>query len=409
MNANTKIHSLAVIGVSFILCGLFPGMGRAGEGPEPPPIPRTQPLTYYSSLVNTKLPSFSSSMLTVANGPNWMAGKTVHQVAVAMMDSDPGTIVTSGSVVMGYDPPDGPRRIRLEFGEGYIRYTNRDRSFHTGSPCVAVSATEAENALLATVSALSLPTTEWNLRTVNTVMERSVSGEGETPSESTCEIEQMVTMTRKASNGYPVFDSWARESVSNLNERARLQINWPQFVMETGLIMRSRTDVINDMAQQILQAESGSSGLGAEVDLEVLLGYAKTSAGFVPVARGSFADIYNRYAGQILYVPLAYNPSSDVDGREDLAALQFRVRVDVSGGVVLAEFYLPAPETVRLTIMDVSGREIAVLTDAAYSTGWHQVEWNMRDHSGRRVAAGIYFARLWAGKQAPTRKILVIQ
>ena len=48
--------------------------------------------------------------------------------------------------------------------------------------------------------------------------------------EPACEIEQMVTMTRKAPNGYPVFDSKVRESVSNLNERARLLVDWPRFV-----------------------------------------------------------------------------------------------------------------------------------------------------------------------------------
>ena len=410
MSNGRETHGWTAVALSLILSVSWAAEVRSGEGAEPPPIPRTKPLTYYTSLVDTRLPAFDSSMLTVANGPNWMAGKTIHQVAVAVQDSDPGTIIGSGPILMGYDPPDGPRFIKIDFDEGYIRYSNRNRSFHAGSPCVAVSSTEAEGSFVSTAGTLGLPTTEWSTRTVNTVMERSVDGEGQDPpTEVTCEIEQMVIMNRKASNGYPIFECEARESISNIHERARLLIDWPQFLMQTGLIMRTRADVVSDMGRQIWEAESNTSGLGAEVDLEVALGYVRTSEGFVPVARAAFADIYSRFAGEILYVQLAYNPSSGVGSPEALAEVQFRVRVDAAGGNTLVEFYLPRSETVRLTIADVSGREVRVLAEAPFSTGWHQLEWNQIDSAGRRVAAGVYFAKLRAGREAPTRKILVVR
>lgn len=384
--------------------------GRAQEGSLPPPIPRTKALTHYQALVNNVLPVFSSSVLTVPNGPDWMAGVTVHQVALAVLDSDPATIVTSGSVVMGYDPPNGPRRIKIDFADGSVRFTNRNRSFHGGSPCVAVAMSVAASALTATAGALGVPTSEWDAPIVDTVMERSVDGEGQDPTvEPACEIEQMVTMTRKAPNGYPVFDSKVRESVSNLNERARLLVDWPRFVLQTGLVMRTRTEVVADLASQIFQAVSDQTGLGAEVDLEVNLGYARTTEGYRPSVRAVFADIYDRFAGQVVYVPLALNPSSDVSPGNVPTTLQFRTRLDADAGAALLEFYLPHAGRVRLTVADVTGRQIAVVAEEPFAPGWHQVTWSLRDGAGRRVPSGVYFAKLEAGAEAPSRKILVVR
>lgn len=399
----------AALSLFLIALGQTPACGD-DEGPPPPSIPRIKPQTYYTSLVSTVLPGFSSSMLSVPNGPDWMAGKTIHQVAVAVGDSDPGTIVTSGSVVMGYDPPDGPRRIKLDFSEGYIRYTNRLRSFHIGSPCVAVPSSTAENALVATLGSLSLPSSEWDTRTVDMVVGRDVFGEAQDPTpEYRCEIERMVTIARKAANGYPIFDSWARESVSNLGERARLLIDWPRFVMQTGLIMRSRDEVIQDMGRKIWESESNENGLGAEIDLEIRLGYARTPGGFVPVARAAFADTYQIDAGEVLDVPLAFNPNSGIDPDERQTSVRFRAWFDPVGGTVTMDFYLPATQRARLAINDVSGREVAIVTDAEYPAGWHQIEWDARDGENRRLPAGVYFARLVTAAEAPTRKVLVVR
>lgn len=393
-----------------LLAVLAGGGARAEEGTPLPPIPRIMGLNQYQTQVNTLLPVFSPSMLSVSSGPNWLAGKTVHQVAQAMLDSDPAIIVTGGSVVMGYDPPNGPRRIRIDYADGSVRFTNSNRSFHATSPCVAVAMSVAGSALTATAGALGVPTTEWDLTRVDTVMERGVDGEGQDPPvEPTCEIERMVTMTRKSPNGYPVFESKVRESVSNLNERARLLVDWPQFLLQTGLVMRTRTDVVTDMAQQILQAESDQTGLGAEVNLEIKLGYARTAEGYVPAARAVFADIYDRYAGVVLDVPLARNPSSGVNPAEAPVALQFRTRLDGDARIALLEFYLPRAGRVRLTVADVSGREVAVVAEEFFAAGWHQATWNLRDGTGRRVSSGVYFARLEAGAEAPSRKILVIR
>lgn len=61
----------------------------------------------------------------------------------------------------------------------------------------------------------------------------------------------------------------------------------------------------------------------------------------------------------------------------------------------------------RLTLHDVSGRLLRVLSDGALAPGHHSVRWDGRDQSGRALPAGIYFYRLQAGGEALTRKLLL--
>jgi len=241
-------------------------------------------------------------------------------------------------------------------------------------------------------------------------MERGVDTEDQDPTpETICEVERMVTMTRKAANGLPIFGSMVREAISNVNERARLLVDWPRFVMQTNVVMRTRTDVVNDLAQKILDAESNGGSLGAEVDLEIRLGYAPTPEGYAPVARAAFLDIYSQFTGHVMNIPLAVNPASDTGDPADLASVQFRARFDPADGKALAEFYLPQPETIRLTAVDVTGREVATIAQGDFSAGWHQASWDLRDRTEQRVASGVYFVKLQAGRETPARKLVVIR
>lgn len=57
-------------------------------------------------------------------------------------------------------------------------------------------------------------------------------------------------------------------------------------------------------------------------------------------------------------------------------------------------FGLPQSSHVRITIYDVTGREVNVLTDAGYTPGAHTVTWDGTDISGASVASGMYVYRL---------------
>jgi len=68
-------------------------------------------------------------------------------------------------------------------------------------------------------------------------------------------------------------------------------------------------------------------------------------------------------------------------------------------------FTLGAPETVTLTVYDVSGRELAtLLRDEHLPSGPHQVPFR-----GTGLRSGVYLYRLRAGHNVETKKMIVLQ
>ncbi|TMQ55926.1 MAG: T9SS type A sorting domain-containing protein [Candidatus Eisenbacteria bacterium] len=65
-------------------------------------------------------------------------------------------------------------------------------------------------------------------------------------------------------------------------------------------------------------------------------------------------------------------------------------------GSMRVEYGLPEESAVHLSVVDVQGREIAVLAEGVQAAGWHPAGWSGRAARGR-APAGLYFARLRAG------------
>ena len=68
-------------------------------------------------------------------------------------------------------------------------------------------------------------------------------------------------------------------------------------------------------------------------------------------------------------------------------------------------FSLPEEAKIRLTVFDVIGRRVAVLTDQVYQSGVHELVWDASGH-----ASGVYFYRMEAeGKLIQTQKMTLIK
>jgi hypothetical protein len=72
-------------------------------------------------------------------------------------------------------------------------------------------------------------------------------------------------------------------------------------------------------------------------------------------------------------------------------------------------FGLPVSGRVRVGVYDVRGRCVVEVADDMYEAGWHNVVWEGRNTSGRRVSPGVYFVRLSVGEKRTTRKVLLVQ
>jgi hypothetical protein len=67
---------------------------------------------------------------------------------------------------------------------------------------------------------------------------------------------------------------------------------------------------------------------------------------------------------------------------------------------------LPAEGLVRLSILDLQGREVALLAQGRRPAGWHTASWN-GGTAGARAAAGMYFARFQAGGRTLVQRFVL--
>jgi len=67
-------------------------------------------------------------------------------------------------------------------------------------------------------------------------------------------------------------------------------------------------------------------------------------------------------------------------------------------------FELRDASQIRLTVYDISGREVAVLAEGFYSAGAHLVVFD-----GEGLSSGVYFARLQVVDEAQTKKLLLVK
>lgn len=66
---------------------------------------------------------------------------------------------------------------------------------------------------------------------------------------------------------------------------------------------------------------------------------------------------------------------------------------------------LPTAQRVSVVVYGVDGRVVRRLADADDHAGRHQVHWDGNDDGGRRVAPGVYFLNLHAGRYVATHRV----
>jgi hypothetical protein len=72
-------------------------------------------------------------------------------------------------------------------------------------------------------------------------------------------------------------------------------------------------------------------------------------------------------------------------------------------------YYIPEKCLVKLDVFDVVGARVARLVSSEEASGYHSVEWKGTGVNGDRVASGVYFYRLTAGKKTVSRKMVLLQ
>jgi hypothetical protein len=74
--------------------------------------------------------------------------------------------------------------------------------------------------------------------------------------------------------------------------------------------------------------------------------------------------------------------------------------------VTMLRYQVASPERVLIAIYDQSGRKVCLLKDGLAQPGLCTVAWDGRDQLGMRLSSGVYFARIKAGKEVISRRLL---
>jgi len=72
-------------------------------------------------------------------------------------------------------------------------------------------------------------------------------------------------------------------------------------------------------------------------------------------------------------------------------------------------FTLDRVRTVRITICDLQGRQLALLSGDTYGAGEHEIVWQGTDDNGRRLSSGTYLVRLAGDDFVQTRKVMLVR
>lgn len=123
--------------------------------------------------------------------------------------------------------------------------------------------------------------------------------------------------------------------------------------------------------------------------------------GTATIDEGGFDDLVI-IASATSAAPEAGSPT---DGALRLALASGNPLVD--GASALVRFSLPQSGTVKLCVLDPSGRRVRTLLDARRDAGTHSIAWDRRDDAGRAVGSGLYLLRLTSPAGDRTLRLVV--
>ena len=111
-----------------------------------------------------------------------------------------------------------------------------------------------------------------------------------------------------------------------------------------------------------------------------------------------------------LYDPAAQPLPVAVGDTPAPAALEFAPpSPNPVSGLARFEFSLPREGHARLEVLDIAGRRVTMLVDGNYGARRYVRGWDLTDGAGRRVAPGVYLARLVTPEGERVRRVVVME
>ncbi len=103
-----------------------------------------------------------------------------------------------------------------------------------------------------------------------------------------------------------------------------------------------------------------------------------------------------------------FGPISGTAGERILDFSLSKIAPNPTSGMARIEYAVPRSTNVKVAVLDVQGREVAMLRNGVHPAGRYQTVWT-GEISGHRALAGVYFIRLQSTGHELTRRVVVQQ
>jgi len=69
-------------------------------------------------------------------------------------------------------------------------------------------------------------------------------------------------------------------------------------------------------------------------------------------------------------------------------------------------FYVPRTSAIRLTITDIYGKQIGVIANRTFTSGWNEIKLSASQY---HLSSGVYYYTLTSGQYSVTQKLVIVR
>ncbi len=110
-----------------------------------------------------------------------------------------------------------------------------------------------------------------------------------------------------------------------------------------------------------------------------------------------------------LYIETSHAEADEEIPEEPLSVVLHENFPEPFNASTTIQFDLPSSSIVELSVYNLLGQRVRVLTDEVFSAGRHSVSWNGLDQNGLESSSGVYFYRLETNTGTVSRKMLLLK
>jgi hypothetical protein len=118
-------------------------------------------------------------------------------------------------------------------------------------------------------------------------------------------------------------------------------------------------------------------------------------------------DVFGNEGADLSDAAFSIGAATGVEGGTPVAFALQPVMPNPARGNAVIRYALPRTASIRLTVVDLQGREIAVLAQGTREAGTFQAQWNGATPTGR-AGAGVYFVRFQTPERSFARRFVLV-